>query len=131
MPNDKLIFKHARICSGGHLLEEQSFAIATGSGRIISLSEGEGEGEGDAASAIDLKGAILAPGYLELQTNGMRGFHFTHFEDRPTYAHAIDSVAQYLPSQGVTGFYATLPTVASEEFKKVHIAVPSMAPIRF
>ena len=68
---------------------------------------------------IDLDNAILAPGFLELQTNGMRGFHFTHFEDERKYGEKLDEVARYLPSQGVTGFWATIPTVHSEEFKKV------------
>ena len=69
--------------------------------------------------AIDLEEGIIAPGFLELQTNGMRGFHFTHFQDEKSYAEEIDKVAKYLPSTGVTGFYPTIPTVAADEFKKV------------
>lgn len=68
---------------------------------------------------VDFDGAILAPGFIELQTNGMRGFHFTHFDDEHSYAAKIDDVARYLVTQGVTGFYATIPTVASGKFRKV------------
>lgn len=75
--------------------------------------------------AIDLQGGIIAPGFIELQTNGMRGFHFTHFEDPLQYANALNNVAQYLPSTGVTSFYVTIPTVASEHFKKI---LPSLSP---
>ena len=72
-----------------------------------------------AAKVIDLEGAIVAPGYIELQTNGMRGFHFTHFDDQASYSAKVDEIARYLVTQGVTAFYATIPTVSSEEFKKV------------
>ena len=68
---------------------------------------------------VDLHGAIIAPGFIELQTNGMRAFHFTHFDDADSYAEKLNRVASYLPTQGVTAFYATIPTVASEEFQKV------------
>lgn len=69
--------------------------------------------------AIDLEDNIIAPGFIELQTNGMRGFHFTHYENPTTYAAELEKVANYLPSQGVTGFYATIPTVSSENFHRV------------
>ena len=70
---------------------------------------------------VDLGEAIIAPGFIELQTNGMRGFHFTHFEDEQSYAHKVEEVARYLPSTGCTSFYATIPTVSSDDFKKVTI----------
>lgn len=88
----------------------------------ISPSTGLILGSNDKPSdnVIDLQGAIVAPGFLELQTNGMRGFHFTHFEEEEaSYAAKIDEVARYLPSQGVTGFYITIPTVSSQDFKKI------------
>ena len=76
---------------------------------------------GDLSNAhiIDLQGATVSPGFLELQTNGLRGFHFTHFDEAASYAAKIDEVARYLPQTGVTGFWATIPTVHSDEFKKV------------
>lgn len=70
---------------------------------------------------MDLGGAIVGPGLIELQTNGMKGFHFTHFEDQHSYAQKLEDVARYLPSTGCTGFYATVPTVSSDDFKKVII----------
>ena len=69
--------------------------------------------------AVDLEDGIIAPGFLELQTNGLLGFHFTHFTNEQQYAAEIDKVAKYFVSQGVTGFWGTVPTVSSEDFQKV------------
>ena len=69
--------------------------------------------------AVDLEEGIIAPGFLELQTNGMLGFHFTHFTSENQYAGQVDQVARYLGTQGVTGFWATVPTVSSDDFKKI------------
>lgn len=69
--------------------------------------------------AVDLEEGIIAPGFLELQTNGLLGFHFTHFNDEQQYSAEIDKAAKYLVTQGVTGFWATVPTVSSDDFKKV------------
>ena len=68
---------------------------------------------------MDLEEGIIAPGFLELQTNGLLGFHFTHFKDEAQYGAEIDKVSKYLISEGVTGFWATIPTVSADEFKKV------------
>jgi N-acetylglucosamine-6-phosphate deacetylase len=69
--------------------------------------------------AVDLDGNIIAPGFLELHTNGVNGFHFTQFEDEAGYAKKVDAVARHYATQGVTGFWATIPTVKGEEFQKV------------
>jgi N-acetylglucosamine-6-phosphate deacetylase len=66
-----------------------------------------------------LEEGIIAPGLLELHTNGLLGFHFTHFNDEEEYAGQIDKAAKFLVTQGVTGFWATIPTVSSDEYKKV------------
>lgn len=107
-------FANARLCVGGELVDKP-LTIDCESGTILS-NDGEQHSE-----VVDLKGGIIAPGFIELQTNGMRGFHFTHFEDHQSYAKKVDDVAQYLPSTGVTSFYATIPTVSSDEFKKVSL----------
>lgn len=112
MPAKAASFSNCRICKDGRLVEENlTFSHETG---LFVQSNGY-----ISTDPIDLQGNVVAPGFIELQTNGMRGFHFTHFEDEGSYATKLDEVAQYLPSQGVTGLYVTIPTVASNEFKKV------------
>jgi N-acetylglucosamine-6-phosphate deacetylase len=77
---------------------------------------------------IDLKNAIISPGFLELQTNGALGFHFAHYGEPDTYQAGVQKLAQYLPKTGVTGFYPTVPTVSSSVFKQV---LPLLKPEAF
>lgn len=119
MPERSTTFSNCRVCRAGQLVFED-LVVSHETGQILD-SPGDGE-------IVDLGGAIIAPGLIELQTNGMKGFHFTHFEDEKTYAQKIDEIATYLPSTGCTAFYATVPTVSSDEFKKVHSPVAHCTP---
>lgn len=107
------VFTNCRVCEGGRLVD-RNLAVSNETGRIV-----DGTPSGGDESTVDLDGAIIGPGLIELQTNGMRGFHFTHFEDEQSYAQKVEEVARYLPSTGCTSFYATIPTVSSDDFKKV------------
>lgn len=113
MSNRTITFTDTRLCRHGKLVESKQLIIDVETGIIVSETD-NANGE-----TIDLEGGIIAPGLIELQTNGMRGFHFTHFEDEVSHAKKIDEVAAYLPQTGVTSFYATIPTVHSDEFKQV------------
>ncbi|KAI4956999.1 hypothetical protein J4E86_005471 [Alternaria arbusti] len=112
------LFTNCRYILNGELVEDH-LVISDETGRILKR-EGYIGGE-----AIDLEDSIIAPGFLELHTNGANGFHFTHYEDQKTYATKIDDIARYYATQGVTGFWATLPTVKSDEFQKI---LPSLQP---
>ena len=114
MPDHIAAFTNVRLCRSGVLVHDEPFIFSSTTGRILPSST-----DYSTAHVVDLKGAIVAPGFLELQTNGLRGFHFTHFDNEASYAQKIDEVAQYLPQTGVTGFWGTIPTVHSDEFKKV------------
>lgn len=74
---------------------------------------------------VDLKNAIISPGFLELQTNGALGFHFAHYSEPESYQAGVRKLARYLPSTGVTGFYPTIPTVSPEVFQG---ALPFLKP---
>lgn len=116
------VFTNCRVCVAGKLVHRE-LVVSNDTGRIADAIPSDGH------STVDLRGAIVAPGLIELQTNGMRGFHFTHFEDAQSYAKKVEDVARYLPSTGCTSFYATIPTVTSDDFKKVgtlHICNPAI-----
>lgn len=114
------IYTNCRTCRAGKLTAHTDLVVSE-DGYIIDRPD-----DASSCDTVDLAGAIVAPGYIELQTNGMRGFHFTHFDDAESYAARVDEIARYLVTQGVTAFYATIPTVPSEEFKKVsHRQSPS------
>ncbi|EMD88972.1 carbohydrate esterase family 9 protein [Bipolaris maydis ATCC 48331] len=105
------LFTNCRYVLNGELVEDH-LVISDETGFILKR-EGYIGGE-----AIDLEDAIIAPGFLELHTNGANGFHFTHFEDKTSYENKIDHLARYYATQGVTGFWATLPTIQADEFQK-------------
>lgn len=105
-------FVNCRLCVNGEIVQDQ-LVVSDDSGLILPRTGYIG---GD---AVDLEDGIIAPGFLELQTNGLLGFHFTHCEDKEQYASEIDKVSKYLVTQGVTGFWATIPTVSRNDFQKV------------
>ncbi|USP80967.1 carbohydrate esterase family 9 protein [Curvularia clavata] len=107
------LFTNCRYILDGDLVEDH-LVISDETGLILKR-DGYIGGE-----AVDLDDAIIAPGFLELHTNGANGFHFTHFEDTTSYANNINDIARYYAAQGVTGFWATLPTIKEDEFQKAH-----------
>lgn len=112
MPGRTTTFTNCRLCIAGKLVQ-RDLVVSNDTGRILDAALSTD------SDTVNLGGAILAPGLIELQTNGMRGFHFTHFEDELSYGQKVDDIARYLPSTGCTSFYATIPTVSSDDFKKV------------
>ncbi|KAF2873156.1 hypothetical protein BDV95DRAFT_490145 [Massariosphaeria phaeospora] len=112
------LFTNCRYVLDGDLVEDH-LVISDESGLILKR-EGYIGGE-----AIDLEDNIVAPGFLELHTNGVNGFHFTQYEDEKSYSKKVDDVARHYATQGVTGFWATVPTVTADEFQKI---LPSLKP---
>ena len=118
------LFTNCRYVLDGQLVDDH-LVISDETGLILKR-EGYIGGE-----AVDLEDNIIAPGLLELHTNGANGFHFTHFEDEKSYGAKIDNIARYYATQGVTGFWATLPTIKGDEFQRVcHCSVlPCASPL--
>jgi len=112
------LFTNGRYVLDGQLVDDH-LVISDETGYILKR-DGYIGGE-----AVDLDNNIIAPGFLELHTNGANGFHFTHFEDQESYAAKLDAIARYYATQGVTGFWATLPTIKADEFQTI---LPSLAP---
>jgi N-acetylglucosamine-6-phosphate deacetylase len=119
---DALVFTNCRLCISGQLTPSNSVLIASKStGKILEVlgKKPTHVSPSEKATILDLGNKILAPAFLELQTNGMRGFHFTHFKGKKEYEEKLKEVADYLPSQGVTGFWVTIPTVKATKFQEV------------
>ncbi|KAF9738004.1 hypothetical protein PMIN03_011414 [Paraphaeosphaeria minitans] len=112
------LFTNARYVLHGELVEDH-LVISDETGYILKR---EGYIGGD---VVDLDDNIIAPGFLELHTNGANGFHFTHFEDPESYEQKMEKIARYYATQGVTGFWATIPTVKADEFQRI---LPFLAP---
>ncbi len=109
-----IAFINGHLCLGSKLVES-SFFIDRVSGLIVP------EPHAQADEVIDLNGKVIAPAYIELQTNGCVGVHFTHYENPLVYQSNLKRVSEYMVSRGVGGFWATVPTVSSDVFQKVGI----------
>ncbi|KAJ9661218.1 hypothetical protein H2201_006577 [Coniosporium apollinis] len=105
-------FLNCRQCINGELVDDQ-LVVSEDTGLILERTGYIG------GEAVDLEGNVVAPGFLELQTNGVNGFHFTHFEHESQYQQKLEETAKYFVTQGVTGFWATVPTVSPEDFRKI------------
>jgi N-acetylglucosamine-6-phosphate deacetylase len=106
------LFTNGRYCLDGELVDDQ-LVVSDETGRILKRTGYIG------GELVDLEDKIIAPGFLELQTNGVNGFHFTHFENAQQYQQKVHDTARYYATQGVTGFWATIPTIAQHEYQKV------------
>ena len=105
-------FINGQICIDGRLQDGHVF-VDCDTGYIVEKSERI------IVNTIDLQGRILAPAFMELQTNGCAGVHFTEYKDSQSYRTNVEKVSRYLVTRGVGAFWATIPTVSPEIFKKV------------
>lgn len=112
-----LLIKNTRICCNGSLIDKDELYVNGVTGLFEnSLTDSEGNTD---LKTIDMENRIIAPAFIELQTNGCLGMHFTNFEDEGSYRANLEIVSRYLVEKGVGGFYVTLPTVKADVFKKV------------
>ena len=106
-------FINCRVCREGRLIADQRITVSSDTGRILKSA---GDLSGD---IVDLNNTIIAPGFLELQMNGLFGFHFTDFKNEEQYGRDLAKVARRLVERGCTGFWAILPTVEARLYQKV------------
>ena len=115
MANNVRAFVNGRVCVRGKEVKKSIF-VDLNNGLIVSDTE-------KLVETVDLNGHFLAPSFLELQTNGCLGVHFTNYKDSQTYKENLKNISRHLVTQGVGSFYVTLPTISSVVFKKVSISV--------
>ncbi|OAP59696.1 N-acetylglucosamine-6-phosphate deacetylase [Fonsecaea erecta] len=118
-------FTNCLLCMSGELVAQDLYLDAE-QGIITPNYYFRQEG----VERIDLDGKIVAPGFLDLQTNGMKGVHFTELslgapgDDE----HKLKDVSEMEVRHGVTGWWATVPTVDKERWKQI---VPVLRPRQF
>jgi N-acetylglucosamine-6-phosphate deacetylase len=116
MPGLFTTFTNCRLCIGGELVEGERLVVSTEDGGKILEQTGYIGGE-----IVDLDDGIIAPGFLELQANGVNGFHFSTFESKDQYASKLEEASKFYAKNGITGFWATIPTTTAEQYQKVDI----------
>jgi N-acetylglucosamine-6-phosphate deacetylase len=97
-------FYNARLLRGNYL---EGGEIWVSSGKIVEKSK-------IPAEEVDVRGLILAPGYIDMQINGGFGV------DLSSEAEKVEEVAQQLPHYGVTSF---LPTVITSSQQHYHATI--------
>ncbi len=115
-------FTNCLLCISGELVAQDLY-FSTDQGTITPNYYYRQDG----IERIDLNGKIIAPGYLDLQTNGMKGVHFTHLaqNDSPEDdQRKLREVSEMEARHGVTGWWATVPTVDKHQWKQVGFPVP-------
>ncbi|GMI24353.1 hypothetical protein TrRE_jg3421 [Triparma retinervis] len=93
-------------------------------GRIKQLGGDEvrRQWEGKGGVIVDLQGHFVAPGFLDLQTNGSFGVDYSGpSPSRSTFV----SVAKKLCRQGVTGYCPTLVSLREDQYRSI---LPELVP---
>jgi N-acetylglucosamine-6-phosphate deacetylase len=111
-----LCFTNCQTCVSGELIPQDLY-FSPDQGMIVPNYYYRTEG----VERIDLGGAIVAPGFLELQTNGLQGVHFTQLGQKDDDEKMLQ-VARSQVRCGVTAFWCTIPTVEEGSWKKVRLA---------
>lgn len=96
-------YYNARVVKNHELMNGE---LWTWNGKIIAPQE-------KADSEVDVKGLILAPGYIDLQINGAFGIDFSGQADQ------VQRVAALLPQYGVTSFLPTLVSLSQEQYPQL------------
>lgn len=105
-------FANARLLID-HRIQEGDLWVANG--KIVAPQD-------QADEEIDVRGRILAPGFIDLQINGGFGCDFSRNPER------ISEVARQLPQFGVTSFFATVVSSSRERYRAV---LPRLQPCEF
>lgn len=125
-----MVLCRADVCHEGALLRGQSFEFSSD---LLSSSSIDGTYDGKKSAGRrtgrDQKvfevhieeGDIVAPGLIELQTNGLCGIHFTSLTE-DDYEASLEKVSIEMAKNGVTGWYATIPTVEGARWKQVSMS---------
>lgn len=113
-------FTNCLICISGELVSQDLY-FSSDTGIITPNYYYRQEG----VERIDLDGKVVAPGFLDLQTNGMQGLHFTRLRqgggeaDETEDEKKLETVSKVEVTHGVTGWWATVPTVDPVRWKQV------------
>ncbi|KAK6441735.1 N-acetyl-glucosamine-6-phosphate deacetylase [Oleoguttula sp. CCFEE 5521] len=107
-----------RLVRGNELVDEDLW-ISSITGKILNGQEAFYEHHTTPDEVIDLKGKILAPGFIDLQFNGGFGFDFSTVpDDMAEYRKGLNELNRKLLSTGVTSYLPTLPSQKAEVYQK-------------
>ena len=100
------IFTDGKIMSGGFLVENGRFKEI-----IISKSDVPDTGTRIVSECVDLQGAYVIPGLVDIHIHGAMGEDFSECDET-----GLHRIAEYLVSQGVTSFLPTTMTISRDDY---------------
>lgn len=114
-------FTNGRLCDNGKLWKEDLY-VDNKKGVIVEKPKDSTE-----IKVVDLKGHILAPGFLDIQNNGLYGVNFSSVGRDSTAEDLIKFKRDYLDAMGKyvhTGVTSLCPTVVSSFPEVYHKMLP-------
>ncbi|PGG96090.1 N-acetylglucosamine-6-phosphate deacetylase [Blastomyces parvus] len=118
-------FTNCRLPLNGQLVE-QDLWVDSATGKILQDQQAFYEFQLSPDQTVDLGGRILAPGFIDVQINGARGFDFSVPQaTREEYDAGVRKASQALVRMGVTSY---LPSVTSQEAAVYKKVLPSLGP---
>ncbi|KAK5137520.1 hypothetical protein LTR08_008499 [Meristemomyces frigidus] len=109
-------FTGGRLVKGNQLVE-QDLWVSSVTGKILRSQEIFYEHHVVPDDVVDVKGRILAPGFIDVQLNGAFGFDFS--TDAADYQKGLERLNRQLVRTGVTSYLPTLPSQGPEVYCKV------------
>lgn len=107
-------FHNCQILRNGQILKEDLWVR---NGKVIDPEKIFYDEKIEPDFEIDCRGALISPGYIDLQVNGGFGIDFSHNIDN--VEEGVSIVAKKLLEHGVTSFCPTVVTSPKETYRKV------------
>ena len=104
---DRVIIANGRVITPWRVLEKGAVVIE--GGKIVEVKEGFEPKEGSEATIIDAAGKTVAPGFVDIHVHGGAGN-----DTMDATPQAIQGMAKFFSSHGVTGFLPTTVTASKE-----------------
>lgn len=102
---------NCHLCDRGIIVHNTDLYIDTATGKIV-----DGPLDGTTFRTVDLGGRIVAPGYIDIQNNGIYGLNFSALNEHSTPADVAEFEAFYrdvMAKYVKTGVTSLCPTVTS------------------
>ncbi|HEV2828316.1 MAG TPA: hypothetical protein VGW76_12010, partial [Pyrinomonadaceae bacterium] len=105
-----LLIRNVRVVLPERLVDIADVFIEQG--RIARISERGGQSQGSDCAAIDLSGASLFPGFIDVHIHGAMGV-----DTMAADARDLERVSRFLASKGVTGWLPTLVPASTSDYR--------------